>query len=219
MPELLMQKERKQVADALRRIAREALTCGTGGNISIYNREEGKVCISPTSYPYEKMTPEDVVVVDAASGEILDGKLKPSSELGMHLINYRNRDDLSAFVHSHPIYCGVVSATRKPLPAIHYMIAIAGTHEIKCAEYAMYGTPELASNAYEAMRGAKACLLANHGLNVGADSLENAIAITEYIEFVAEIYVKAQTLKDGYVLFTKDQIAQHIEAFGSYCKL
>ena len=97
-------------------------------------------------------------------------------------------------------------------------LAIAGTHEIKCAEYAMFGTEELAQNAFEAMRGAKACLLANHGVNVGAEDIENAFAITEYVEFCAELYVKAKSIGEP-VILSKEEIEKHIMKFGSYCKV
>ena len=148
----------------------------------------------------------------------LNPDYKPSSETEMHLSAYRSREDFSAFIHTHAMYCTTIACLRESLKAVDYMLAITGTNEVKCAEYATFGTPELAKNATEAIRGAKACLLANHGVNVGAEDIENAFAITEYVEFCAELYVKAKAIGEP-VILSKEEIDKHIEKFGSYCKL
>lgn len=216
---MILQKEREKIVKYLNLLVEKGLTKGTGGNVSIYNREKNLVAISPSSVPYNTLTPYDIIVVDL-EGKIIDGNpdYKPSSETGMHLSAYKEREDFSAFIHTHAMNCTTISCLREPLRAVDYMIAIAGTNEIKCAEYAMFGTPELAKNATEAIRGAKACLLANHGVNVGAEDIENAFAITEYVEFCAELYVKAKSIGEP-VILSKEEIDRHIEKFGSYCKL
>ena len=214
-----LQTEREKIVKYLNLLLEKGLTKGTGGNISIYNEKEGLVAISPSSVAYHTMEMEDVFVVDL-EGNIIEGnpKYRPSSEIEMHLKMYRERKDIRAFIHTHAIYCTTISCLRESLRAVDYMIAIAGTHEIKCAEYAMFGTEELAQNAFEAMRGAKACLLANHGVNVGAEDIENAFAITEYVEFCAELYVKAKSIGEP-VILSKEVIEKHIMKFGSYCKV
>lgn len=214
-----LQVEREKVVKYLNLLIAKGLTKGTGGNISIFNEKEGLVAISPSSVPYDILTPEDIMVVDL-EGNVIEGNPKyvPSSETGMHLKAYKGRKDIKAFVHTHAMNCTAISCLRESLKAVDYMIAITGTHEVKCAEYAMYGTPELAENAFEAMKGAKACLLANHGVNVGAENIENAFAITEYVEFCAELYVKAKSIGEP-VILSKEEIDRHIEKFGSYCKL
>lgn len=216
---MILQNEREKVVKYLNLLIQKGLTKGTGGNISIYNKEKNLVAISPSSVPYETLTPYDIIVVNL-EGEIIDGNpdYKPSSETGMHLMAYKDRKDFSAFIHTHAINCTTIACLREPLKAVDYMIAITGTHEIKCAEYATFGTPELAENATKAIRGAKACLLANHGVNVGAEDIENAFAITEYVEFCAELYVKSKSIGEP-VILPKDEIDRHIEKFGSYCKL
>lgn len=216
---MLLEKEREKIVKYLNLLEEKGLTKGTGGNISIYNKEENLVAISPSSIPYNKLTPFDIIVLDL-DGNKVDGNpdYVPSSEKEMHLMAYRERSDFGAFIHTHAIYCTAISCLRKNLPAVDYMIAIAGTNEIKCAKYAMYGTPELAINATEAIKGSKACLLANHGVNIGANDIENAFAITEYVEFCAELYVKAKSIGEP-VILSKEEIDRHIEKFDSYCKL
>lgn len=216
---MILQTEREKVVKYLNLLIEKGLTKGTGGNISIYSEEKGLVAISPSSIPYDKLTPYDIMVVDL-EGNVVDGNpdYKPSSETEMHLSAYRERKDFKAFIHTHAMYCTTIACLRESLKAVDYMIAITGTNEVKCAEYAMYGTPELAKNATEAIKGAKACLLANHGVNVGAEDIENAFAITEYVEFCAELYVKAKAIGEP-VILPKEEIDRHIEKFGSYCKL
>lgn len=214
-----LQTEGEKIVKYLNLLIEKGLTKGTGGNISIYNEKEKLVAISPSSVPYNILKPEDIMLVDL-DGKVADGNPQyvPSSETGMHLKVYKGREDIKALIHTHSIYCTTISCLREPLKAVDYMLAITGTHEVKCAEYAMFGTPELAENAFEAMRGAKACLLANHGVNVGAIDIENAFAITEYVEFCAELYVKARSIGNP-VILSKEEIDRHIAKFGSYCKL
>lgn len=216
---MLLKIEREKVVKFLNLLDQKSLTKGTGGNISILNEEKKLVAISPSSIPYNTLTPYDIMVVDL-NGKVIDGNPNyvPSSEKDMHLTAYKTRPDFKAFIHTHAMYCTTISCLRESLKAVDYMIAIAGTDEIKCAEYAMFGTPELAVNASKAIEGAKACLLANHGVNVGASDIENAFAITEYVEFCAELYVKAKSIGNPIIL-SKEEIDRHIKVFGSYCKL
>ncbi len=79
------------------------LTKGTGGNISIFNREQGLVAISPSGLDYYETKPEDVVILNL-DGDVVEGERKPSSELDMHLIYYRKREDINALVHTHSPY-------------------------------------------------------------------------------------------------------------------
>ena len=101
------------------------LTKGTGGNISIFNREQGLVAISPSGLEYYETKPEDVVILNL-DGEVVEGERKPSSELDMHLIYYRNREDINALVHTHSPYAKTIASLGWELPAVSYLIAFAG---------------------------------------------------------------------------------------------
>lgn len=195
---MLMKNEREAIVEYCVKLLEHGLTKGTGGNISIYDRKEKLMAISPSGLDYYETKPEDVVVMDLADN-IIEGRRKPSSEYNLHRIFYVNREDCNSVVHCHSMYSAVLACLRWKIPASHYMIALAGK-DVRCAEYATFGTPELAENAFEAMKDRKAVLLANHGLLAIASDLPNAFNIAEEIEFCAEIYYKTKCVGEPFIL-------------------
>ncbi len=210
---MLLKKEREQVSAYGRKMIDNGLVKGTGGNLSIYNRGENLVAISPGGMDYYDIKPEDVVVVNL-SREIVDSVNKPSSEIDMHLMIYEKRSEISSIVHTHSICTSSISCLRIGIPPVHYLIGFAGK-DVRCAEYATYGTKELAVNACRAMEGRKAALLANHGLIAGAESLKQAFDIAEIVEYCAEIYIKIGSLGDP-VLIDEKEMETIIEKFKTY---
>ena len=196
---MLLQEEREQVVAYCKKLITQGLTKGTGGNISICNREKGLFAISPSGIDYFETEPEDVVVMDL-QGRVVDGKRKPSSEHELHRIFYENREDINAVVHTHSVYCTVLAVLREELPASSYLVAFAGGPNVRCGDYASFGTRELAEITYKAMEGRNAALMANHGLLAGAEDILNAFNIAEQIEGCAEVYVKARMIGKPVIL-------------------
>jgi len=193
-----LELEREKIIKYGRKLVESGLTKGTGGNLSIYNPEEGLMAISPSGIDYFDIRLDDIVVMDL-DGNVVEGDKKPSSEYAMHKIFYAKRDDIFSVVHCHSIYSTTISILREDLPASHYMIALAGNN-VRCAEYATYGTKQLALNAFEAMKDRYGVLLANHGLLTGADCIENAFNTAEELEYVAETYYRARSIGDPVIL-------------------
>jgi len=210
---MLLKKERELVSEYGRKMIDNGLVKGTGGNLSIYNRRENLVAISPGGMDYYDIKPEDVVVVNE-SGEIVDSVNKPSSEIDMHLMIYAKRSEISSIIHTHSICTSSISCLRIGIPPVHYLIGFAGK-DVRCAEYATYGTKELAVNACSAMEDRKAALLPNHGLVAGAESLKQAFDIAEIVEYCAEIYIKIGALGDP-VLIDEKEMENIIEKFKNY---
>lgn len=210
---MLMQKEREQIVEYGKKLVTSNLTKGTGGNLSIYNREKGLICISPSGIDYFKIKPEDVVVIDL-NGEKVHGDKEPSSECHMHRIFYANRKDIDAIIHTHTMYATTLACLNWSLPPVHYMVALAGL-DVRCAKYATYGTKELAENAYEAMKDRYAVLLANHGLLAGSKDLANAFNITEEIEYCSELYYRTKAIGEPVILPEKEMILM-LEKFKTY---
>lgn len=208
-----MEKEREKIVEYGRKLVESNLTKGTGGNLSIFDREKQLMCISPSGIDYFKISAEDVVVMDM-DGNIIDGNKKPSSEWAMHLIFYRNRKDIDAIIHTHTVFATSISCLNISLPPVHYMIALAGP-DVRCAEYATYGTKALAENAFEAMKDRYAVLLANHGLLTGAKDLANAFNITEEIEYCAELYYRAKSIGEP-VIISDEEINVMVKKFKTY---
>lgn len=210
---MLLEKERKQIVEYGKKLVTSNLTKGTGGNLSIFNREKGLIAISPSGIDYFKTEPGDVVILNI-KGEIIDGDKLPSSEFEMHRIFYEKREDIDAMIHTHTMYATTLACLNWSLPAVHYMIALAGP-DVRCAKYATYGTKELALNAYEAMKDRKAVLLANHGLLAGAKDLNNAFNITEEIEYCAELYYRTKSIGDP-VILDKEEMTKMLQKFKTY---
>lgn len=208
-----LEKERIEIVKYGRRLVDSKLTKGTGGNLSVFNRAEQLMAISPSGMDYYETQPEDVVVLNLA-GEIIEGDKKPSSEVDLHRIFYQGRDDLDAIIHTHTVYATTLSCLRWELPAVHYLIAVAGKN-VRCADYATFGTQELAENAFKAMKDRRAVLLANHGLVAGAETLEKAFSITEEIEYVAELYYRTKGMGEP-VILDDEEMAHMAKKFKSY---
>lgn len=210
---MLMEKERTQIVEYGKLLITRGLTNGTGGNLSVFNRKLGLFAISPTGIDYFMTTPEDVVVMDL-NGNQIEGEKKPSSEYEMHRILYAGREDIDAVIHTHTTFATTIACLNWDLPPVHYMVAVAGP-DVKCARYATYGTKALAENAFEAMQGRRAVLLANHGLLTGAQDLLNAISITEQIEYVSELYFRTKSIGEP-VILSEDEMAIMQEKFKTY---
>lgn len=210
---MLLKEERIKIVEYGKKLIQSGLTKGTGGNLSIFNREKNLMAISPSGIDYFETKPEDVVVLNL-KGEIVDGDKKPSSELEMHRIFYEKRDDIDAIIHTHTMYATTLSCLRWKLPAVHYILASAGK-DIRCAEYATFGTDELADNAFEAMRDRKAVLLANHGLLAGSKDIADAFSITEDVEYCSELYYRAKSVGEP-VILDDEEMNIMVDRFKNY---
>ena len=162
------------------------------GNISV--RYKNGFLITPSGVKYSQLQTEDVVFV-SLDGKFESLKQKPSSEWRIHKDIYVNKKEANAVVHAHSTHATAVSAHGKSIPAFHYMVALAGGDDIKCAEYATFGTEELSKNILEALDKRKACLMSNHGQVVFDTNLEKAFELAEEIENICHQYIN--TLKIG----------------------
>lgn len=210
---MLMEDERKLVVNYGKKLVTNGLTTGSGGNISVLNRELNLVAISPSGLDYFETETEDIVIVDL-DGNVVEGDLKPSSEMGMHLIFYKNREDINGIVHTHSKFATAISCMGWELKPVHYLIGMAG-FDVKCAKYATYGSDELAENALEAIGDRNAVLLGNHGLIALGSDVEKAFSTAEHLEFVSEIYYITKTLGEPNLLNEK-QIEEVMKKFNTY---
>lgn len=210
---MLLKKERELLVKYGKKLIANGLTKGSGGNISIYNREENLVAITPSGMDYFETEEEDIVIIDI-DGNILEGKHKPSSEIGMHLIFYKTREDANAIVHTHSMYATAVSCMGWTLEPVHYMVGMAGV-DVKCSKYATYGSQELAENALRAMEDRNAVLLGNHGLLALGNDVESAFSTAEHLEFVSELYCITKSLGQPNIL-TEPQMMEVMKKFKTY---
>ena len=209
----MMEYEKEQVVRYGKKLIDRRLTTGSGGNISVYNREKNLVAISPSGLDYYETTPEDIVILDM-DGNLVEGKHRPSSEAGMHLAFYKNRADVSGIVHTHSKFATAIACMGWELPAVHYLIGMAG-HRVKCTGYATYGSDELAKKALETIGDSNAVLLANHGLIALGEDVDRAFSTAEHLEFVSEVYYLTKTLGTPNILSDED-MDEVMKKFGTY---
>lgn len=207
----MLEAERREVVEHAPALA--SLTPGRTGNLSV--RRESRVAITPTGVPYDGFTDADVPVVDL-DGEQVAGDLKPSSETPMHTAVYRELD-AGAIVHTHSPWSSTLAVLGEPIPPVHYMLALAGT-TVPVAEYATYGTQELADNAVAAMGEADsaACLLANHGLLTTGETAADAVEMAVNVEYTARIYCQARSIGTPNELDPAEMaaVAEKFEGYG-----
>jgi L-fuculose-phosphate aldolase len=199
---MLLEEERKLVATYGRKLITSQLTTGTGGNLSICNREMGLVAIKPSGMDYFEIKPEDVVIVDL-DGNKVDGDQKPSSEIQFQLALYHHRSDIKAVVHTHQVYATTLACLRWELPAVHYLVGLAGD-KVPVAPYATYGSKELSENILSAIGTYNACLMANHGLVTVGSNIAAAFSTAEQLELVCRLFYQAKCIGEPAILSDED---------------
>ena len=173
------------------------------GNISLRSKENKKdgYLITPSGKKYETLKPEDIVFMSLNDDAENEGSSnKPSSEWRFHRDIYLNKKEAQAIVHAHSPHATAVSSHGKTIPPFHYMIALAGGEDIKCAEYATFGTEELSKNVINALRERSACLMSNHGQVAFGKNLEDAFELAQEIENICHQYTIALKLGQPKIL-------------------
>lgn len=186
------------------------------GNVSA--RFGDGLLITPSGLPYARTTPADLIHL-SLDGTVLSGSRKPSSEWPFHVAIYQARPDAQAIVHTHSPRATALSSTRRGIPAFHYMIALCGGADVRCADYATFGTPELAENAVKALDGRKAVLLANHGAIALGGSLAGAHQIVAEVENLAGQYLDILAAGLEPVILDEAEMARVSAKFAGYGKV
>jgi L-fuculose-phosphate aldolase len=208
----MTQQLRDELIATARRMSELGLAPGTTGNVSV--RTARGFVITPSGMAYDQLRGDDAVAIDL-DGAIRPGQRAPSSEWRLHRDILAARPDVRAIVHTHSLYCTSVSCLRRPIPAIHYMIVKAGGDEIPCAEYATYGTAELAASVVRALGRGHACLMANHGMVALGDSLAAALQLAADVETLAAQYWHAVQIGQPHVL-PSDELDRVRAQFAGY---
>jgi L-fuculose-phosphate aldolase len=188
---------------------------GKSGNVSARLRFEDfdGFLVTPSALPYAQTTPADIAAVSLA-GEAR-GPRAPSSEWRFHRDIYGKRDDAHAVVHAHSPFATSLACLHRGIPAFHYMVAVAGGNDIRCAPYATFGTQALSDHVLAALADRNACLMANHGLVAIGRSLEAALALAVEVESLAQMYWTALQAGDP-VLLPDAEMEIVLDKFSSY---
>lgn len=223
---------RTAVVDVARRLISSGLTTGTSGNVSTRCVRDGVAgfVITPSAMPYDAMTPETLAWValeqsvtdeetPLAPPTVWTGPHAPSTEWRMHRDVLAHRPEVHAVVHAHAPAATALACLpdvqRTGIPAFHYMVAVAGGDDIRCAPYATFGTAALSTHAVAALEGRTACLLAHHGILALGASAEEALALAVEVETLAQMYLRALAAGTPAVL-DAEEMARVRDRFARY---
>lgn len=213
---MLLQTERAQIVEYCLKMSNKKLSTGTSGNISIKNPDNNLIAVSPSGMDYHNMKAEDIVILNL-DGSVREGTRLPSSEWRLHTDIYRAKHDISAVVHTHSIYCTVMSCLNMPIKAVHYIIGTSGACEIPVAPYRTFGTQELSDAVTETMLKANSqgVLMQNHGMTSCGVNIHEAFNLAENMEFCAELQWRCLAVGKPNIL-TDGQMTEFFERFKTY---
>ena len=193
--------EAEQIIKYANMLNSEKLSTLRSGNVSL--RYKNGFLITPSGVKYSSLKVDDIVFV-SLDGKFDETKNKPSSEWRFHKDIYSSKNEANAIVHAHSTYATAVSAHNKDVPAFHYMVALAGGNDLKCAKYATFGTQELSDNIINALKNRKACLMSNHGQVAFGDNLEQAFELAQEVENICHQYINAIKIGEPKILSSSE---------------
>jgi len=202
-----MSATRSEVLATLRRMSTEGLNTGASGNVSA--RREGGFWITCSGRAPDVMTEDDILAMDPDGGWQEAGARRPSSEWRFHRDILAARPEFGAVVHAHPVHATALAVHGRAIPPFHYMVALAGGDDIRCAPYATFGTQALSDHVLAALEGRRACLMAHHGMVACGRDLTAALALAVEVETLAAQYLAACTLGRPPLLSAEDMAAVH----------
>ena len=203
---------RQPLVTVARRMNGTGLNQGTSGNLSA--RIEEGILVTPSSLPYEQMEVGDLVALDLSGQPLKEKQRRPSSEWRLHADVLSCRPEAMAVLHCHPIHATALACHDRGIPAFHYMVAVAGGDEIRCAPYATFGTKALSDNVVNALAQRNACLLARHGMVTLGKDLESALRVAVEVETLARMYLQALQLGEPPLLSMQQMQAVHAQFRG-----
>ena len=198
---------KKLIVDSGKRMAGSGLTVETWGNISVRDSETGLVYLTPSAMLYDTIVEDDVVVC-TLDGKIVEGTRKPTIETEMHLSVYRNREEVNAVIHTHPLYSMVYATQGKDIPLIIDEAAQIMGDVCRCTEYALPGSQELADNCVKALgKKANSCLIHSHGAVCVGENMDGAFKVAKVLEVTSQIYYMIEATGGTTVGISDENIA------------
>lgn len=202
---------RNKLIDTALAMNTSGINQGASGNLSL--RYGQGMLITPSGMDYAGLVPDDIVWMDFDGHA--EGQRKPSSEWRFHAAIYQQHPEANTVLHAHPPSCTALACLGKGIPAFHYMVAVAGGRDIRCADYATFGSTELSEHVIEALVERKACLMAHHGLTCFDTDLSGVLALAIEVEHLAGVYCRILAMGEAEIL-GDDEMDRVLEKFKTY---
>lgn len=202
---------KKKIIKAINQLHDLKFNIGSEGNISF--KKDSKVYVTPSGIKTTKLKTTELSEV-SLDGKVINKK-KPSSEILLHLLIYKNFSEVNSVVHCHSKWASILSCMQKNIPPFHYMIAEFGGKDIRCSKYATFGSEKLAIYVVNSLKNRKACLISNHGQITIGTSIEEAVDLSVALEKLCEQYYFCYLSKSTKLL-SKAQIEEVIRLFKDY---
>ena len=219
----MIEELKQQVITFAQKLNTTNLSPLRSGNVSIRAKKDDVdgFLLTPSGIKYETLKTNDIVFLSLREEynnlKMFNSSLNPSSEWWFHQDIYRKKPEAKAIVHAHSPHATAVSAHGKSIPAFHYMVALAGGDDIKCAEYATFGTPELSINLLKALENRKACLMSNHGQITFGPNLKQAFELAQEVENICHQYIIALKIGNPKIL-SKTEMSKILDKIIHYKK-
>ncbi len=202
---------RAALAETARQAVLQGLNQGASGNASA--RWENGFLVTPSGLPGATLQAAQMVFVGLDG--VAHGALKPSSEWRIHRDLYVAHPEVHAVVHAHSPHAVSLSCLRRAIPPFHYMVAAAGGRDIRCADYATFGTQALSQAVLAALRDRRACLMSNHGQVAVGATLDAALDLALEVEALCAQYWRASLMGEP-VLLDDTEMDVVLERFRDY---
>ena len=191
------------------RLIESGLTVETWGNITLRDPESGLIYLTPSGMQYTTIREEDIVVMNSKF-QVVEGTRKPTIETPLHIGILNMRPDINAVIHTHPVDSQIFACLHRDIPPVIDEAAQLLEGPVRCAEYALPGTQELADNAMKALGKGMACLLANHGAVCVGRDIDHAFSVCTVLEMTAKIYYKALCIGEPQII-SDENVASMVE--------
>jgi L-ribulose-5-phosphate 4-epimerase len=197
-------KVRQELLAAAKNMVEAGLVASVWGNLSARVGDSDRVVVTPSGMEYETLNVDDLVVVRLDTGEVVEGSLRPTSELHMHLAILRARPDVRGVMHTHSVYASACAAAHCPIPPLVEDMAQVVGGSVSVARYALPGTEELGQQAVQALGDKGAVLLANHGVVGVGETIAEAFRVCLIVEKAAKIYALSKLVGHPVILSQED---------------
>jgi L-ribulose-5-phosphate 4-epimerase len=190
-----VQQLKQEILDYSLRSMKYGLNFNTQGNISLRLPEPDRFLITPSDLEYDKMSADDIVVVDANSN-LIEGRHGPSSEVTVHMAIYRRRPDVQAIVHTEPVFSNVWGVIGEPILGALVNMVIYTKGAVPIMPFALSNRTEFGDAMCDVMGDLNAVVWANHGLLTVGPDLRTAFKTSVAVESAAKVLLHARSVTD-----------------------